>query len=304
MYLKIFFHRDYHKFSGGHLKVWDYFSHAQSSEKLQPLIYFTPTSVWDDSNPWKNSKHSLLKSWDPTQADVLFVAGFDWMTLPELPNIPVVNLIQGLSHAFPNDPKYCFLSRKAIRICVSEEVSAAIKSTGIVNGPVITIPNGLDTSLFPPPSNFRNIPLLIAGMKNPQLARTLSERLVQSGIPNHCQTEHLSRQDFLALLGRSKRAVFLPCEQEGFYLPAIEGMAMGAVVICPDCVGNRSFCLDGLNCFRPNYSLDSIMSGVHIAIQQSQEQEVLMKFQAMVQVKKHDLLSERRAFLKILETIL
>jgi len=29
-----------------------------------------------------------------------------------------------------------------------------------------------------------------------------------------------------------------------------------------------------------------------------------MKFQAMVQVKKHDLLSERRAFLKILETIL
>ena len=54
-------------------------------------------------------------------------------------------------------------------------------------------------------------------------------------------------------------------EGEGFYLPALEAMALGSLVICPDCIGNRSFCLPGRNCFRPNYDLNSVIDSVQSA---------------------------------------
>ena len=43
--------------------------------------------------------------------------------------------------------------------------------------------------------------------------------------------------------GRARAvAVFVPNPKEGFYLPALEGMALGTLVVCPDCLGNRSYC--------------------------------------------------------------
>jgi hypothetical protein len=44
--------------------------------------------------------------------------------------------------------------------------------------------------------------------------------------------------------------VFLatPLVEEGFYLPALEAMAAGAVVVCPDAGGNRAYCRFGENC--------------------------------------------------------
>ena len=44
--------------------------------------------------------------------------------------------------------------------------------------------------------------------------------------------------------------VFLatPLVEEGFYLPGLEAMAAGAVVICPDAGGNRAYCRFGENC--------------------------------------------------------
>ena len=34
--------------------------------------------------------------------------------------------------------------------------------------------------------------------------------------------------------------LFLPNQREGVYIPGLEGMALGTLVVCPDCVGNRS----------------------------------------------------------------
>ena len=63
----------------------------------------------------------------------------------------------------------------------------------------------------------------------------------------------MSRDDFLDSMRRARVTLFLPNEEEGFYLPALEGMALGTIVVCPDCVGNRSFCLPGVNAFRPAF---------------------------------------------------
>ena len=70
-------------------------------------------------------------------------------------------------------------------------------------------------------------------------------------------TEHVPRDEFLDAMRRARVTLFLPNEEEGFYLPALEGMALGTIVVCPDCVGNRSFCLPGVNAFRPDYRLMS-----------------------------------------------
>ena len=39
--------------------------------------------------------------------------------------------------------------------------------------------------------------------------------------------------------------------KEGFYLPAIEAMAMGHIPIGPACVGNRDYCKNGYNSLIP-----------------------------------------------------
>jgi hypothetical protein len=44
--------------------------------------------------------------------------------------------------------------------------------------------------------------------------------------------------------------VFLasPLAEEGFYMPGLEAMAAGAIVVTPDAGGNRSYCRFGVNC--------------------------------------------------------
>ena len=63
---------------------------------------------------------------------------------------------------------------------------------------------------------------------------------------------------FLRHIQDARITVFLPRATEGFFLPALEGMALGTIVVCPDCIGNRSCCLPGHNDFRPNFVIDDV----------------------------------------------
>jgi glycosyltransferase involved in cell wall biosynthesis len=49
--------------------------------------------------------------------------------------------------------------------------------------------------------------------------------------------------------------VFLatPLAEEGFYMPGLEAMAAGAVVVSPDAGGNRAYCRFGENCVRVEF---------------------------------------------------
>jgi hypothetical protein len=266
---KLLFHRDYRGFTGGHLKVWDFFQHTKLSGVFEPVMYMSPDSVRDDSNPWVASGEKICKEWNPQGADALFLAGMDWRAVPENYDGPVINLIQSVRHASPDDPRNAYLGRTATRICVSKEVADAILSTGLVNGPVKTIPAGLDIESFPKISDHRDFPVLIAGLKKPALAKSLSEFLTHRGIQSVCLTRLLPRAEFLKMLGRARVTVFLPQITEGFYLPALEGMAMGTLVICPDCVGNRGFCRNGINCLQPSYNIESLGSACTDVIQQT-----------------------------------
>lgn len=306
----VLFHRDYLRFQGGHLKVWHYFNHLQASHEYSPQIYFTPESIQDLSNPWNNTPKQL--SWSPATADILFLAGLDWQAVLNNPaylqkrkTLPVINLIQGLSHAEPSDVKYKFLSERAIRICVSQQVAEAIQATEQVNGSVFTIPNGIDLDSLPQPLDHskKDIDLLIVAIKKPQLGLELEHQLKNKQAAIKTISHLIPRTEFLSLLNRAKLVLCLPHAAEGFYLPALEAMALGAIVICPDCIGNRSFCLDQHTCLLPNYETMNILQAVDKANALTEQQRQMIIKNAKQQIQMHSLEQEAQQFLAIMRDL-
>ena len=263
MHRKVLFHRDFKRLTGGHLKVWDYFQHVQATDNHIAAIHFTRDSTWNTDNPWLSVRDTVLASWEPESADIWFLAGMDWNALTReqraRPTVPVVNLVQGLRHADPQDPLFEFLHYPAIRVCVSHPVADALEATGRVNGPIRVIENGIDCSRWPPPKSWeqRSYDVLICGYKQPSLGNELAGRL-SSDLKVCLLTDFAPRDQFLATLADARVAVCLPQQEEGFYLPALEAMVQGALVVCPDCIGNRHFCMHARTCWVPSWSVDAL----------------------------------------------
>ena len=304
----IYFYRQFGGMTGGHLKVWHYFNHCLGQTPLSPSIYLEPGSLKDDSNPWARSPEVILNTWRPDDADLLFLGGNDWCHLPEpgrknWPK-PVLNLIQSVRHANPGSELYAHLANKAIRICVSQPVAESILATGRVNGPVFTIPAGLDQSELLPyriPRAARDVDVLIAGLKNPAVAGELTRHLEDRGLRIHTLTTRLPREVFLRHLGNSRLAVFLPAPQEGFFLPPLEGMVLDVQVICPKGEGAASYGRHGENGLMPAYTPESLCQAVDRALAMSPGQLEGMLASGRETVSAFTLERERAAFATILE---
>ncbi|RKT44447.1 glycosyltransferase family 1 protein [Thiocapsa rosea] len=307
----VLFHRDFRRFTGGHLKVWHYFEHVRSSPRHRARIVFSDETSWDATNPWSTLRGQALPSWRTDDADVLFLAGLDWEVLDPAerrsPPKPVINLIQHVRHADPAQPLYRYLEHPAVRICVSVSVSEALRRTGRVNGPLITIPNGLESAELPPPvpQDHRTVDLLVVGIKQPTLAVEIADRLGRTRPEMRVQvlTEPVARSLFLEMLARARLAVLLPHRTEGFYLPALEGFALETLTICPDCVGNRGFCVPDETCLMPNYTVDALLGAVQKAMTLSSADRHRILSRARTVANTHSLGEERRAFLEVLEQV-
>ena len=304
----VLFYRNYRKFHGGHLKVWDYFSHVLASPELTPRIEFGPKTSWDRTNPWWNAREYVVDSALSVHPDVFFVAGRDWFRMDRHPDakadIPVVNLVQHVRHADPKSNRYQFLSRRAIRICVSEEVAQALQDTGITQGPLITIPIGMDLESLPASNNVkRDIDVLIAALKRPDLGEELERRLKQPGRRIEVLSRLLPRRQYLSHIQQARTTVFLPNEAEGFYLPPLEGMAMGTLVVCPVHAGERSIYLPGHNCFRPNYTIEELVQATESALALPLDRAKQIRANARQTAETHSLLRERQAFLDVLHNV-
>lgn len=304
----VLFHRDFQAFTGGHLKTFNYFQYVQKMSGFSAKIYFSESSAWDN-NPWKG-ECIPEKKWDPLAADILFLAGLDWGSLDGIEideNIPVINLIQGIRHSDPNDVRYTYLAHKAIRICVSKEIAKALEKTQKVNGPIYTIPNGIDldfiSSVVSGSTIGRKLDVLISGLKNPDLAISLEKRLKAHNYKVECITEKIPRKSYLKKISTAKLSLLLPYDQEGFYLPALESMALGAFTVCPDCIGNRDFCFDDVNCMMPDYDIDSFVSKTVEALNKD-----LFSFKAIINeglmtAKAHNIQAEKNSFKNIMKNI-
>jgi hypothetical protein len=300
----VLFHRKYRRFHGGHLKVWHYFNHVLTAPGFDARVLFDVDSSWDRTNPWVAARQRVIGSPDDVEPGALFVAGRDWQRLDKLGlldrELPILNLIQHVRHAEEWSIQARYLGRKAIRLCVSAEVAEAVKAAGSI-GPLVVIPNAVD---IPPLDTAhpheRRTDLLIAGLKQPVLAGRAAERLASPLRTLEVLTDHLPREDFLAAMRRARVTLFLPNEDEGFYLPALEGMALGTLVVCPDCIGNRSFCLPGVNAFRPDYTFDEIIHAAESALALPDQDREMLVAHAGETARRHSPLAERVAFHQVL----
>lgn len=237
------------------------------------------------------------------EPDIFFLEGLDWEFLKsaERHNFkrPIINLIAGVRHADVHSQRYKFLRNRAIRICVSQEVAKAIINVGPPNGPIFVIPNAINV-YEAPKVTLQDIDLLIAALKQPTLGKRLKKRLEKLGQQVELLDARLPRSEFLAKLARAKTTLFLPLAAEGFYLPALEGMALGTIVICPDALGNREFCRPGINAFMPAFSEEAIIAATIEALNMPTSQRKKMLASAQATAAKHSQTKERRAFLRIL----
>ncbi len=300
----VLFYRNFLAFQGGHLKTWNYYQYLNNLPGFSPKIYFSKQSVWDQ-NPWKDNCIPE-KKWEPEKADILFLAGLDWGALENRQisdEKPIINLIQAIRHADSNDIRYQYLSRKAIRICVSEEVAIALKNTNQVNGPIFTIPNAVDIGIISKRNSENEYDVVISGLKNKALAKAIKLRLEAKNISVELIDLVIPRDLYLEKISRAKVSLLLPAKTEGFYLPALESMAVGTLTVCPDCVGNRKFCKPDVNCFMPDYDADSLFKKTLKALDMTGTDYVRMTKQGLATSEEHSLKKEQSSFYEIMNNI-
>ncbi len=305
----VLFHRNFQRFQGGHLKVFHYFEHVRSSLSHDARIRFSANSLWDASNPWFDLRETVLDRDEQPQADTLFLAGMDWQLLdPALrahSPVPIVNLIQAVRHGREADPRHEFLRHRAIRICVSAEIHEMLEGLGTVAGPIFTIPIGVDLEQLPPArgAEERDIDCVVLAVKGVAMGKAIAKRLQKAGYRVLLVTRAIPREELLAAMARARVTVHLPRVLEGAYLPALESMALGALVVCPDCVGNRSFCRDGDTCLMPERSERALVASTLGALSASHEELAPMLARAREQSMARGLIPERASFLEILERV-
>ncbi len=302
----VLFHRQYDRYSGGQQKVLDYFGHCLHHPNLEPYISWGKNSVAIESTPWSEYRSRAFYEFHPDEYHFLFLAGMDWQDYLQVKkqDQPVINLIQHVRHADPDANVHPFLKEAATRICVSQQVKAAIDETGIVNGPTIAIPNGIDTDLLDEFSIDKEPDsIYILGLKQPELAVQL-EAAIGDQFKVICHTEHVVREEVLKSMAESEISVLLPHATEGFYLPALEAMGLSKLVVVPDCVGNRSFCMDGINCLMPGMDLKALVSAIMKGRQLlSHAESAAIQENARKTLSDHSLQRERQAFYTLIASL-
>ena len=139
----VWFYRDYVCLSGGHVKHSHYFNHVRRMPGFAPRITFSAepsneSQARERGGLWPAGNGVMVERWEPANRDVLFLAGVDWRYLygsglETLAN-PRTNFVQHVRHAHDGTELYRYLSERAVRICVSQEVADAISATGRTNG--------------------------------------------------------------------------------------------------------------------------------------------------------------------------
>ncbi|MEZ5714065.1 MAG: glycosyltransferase [Paracoccaceae bacterium] len=299
---RMLFLRDYQRFSGGHLKYLHYLGHALAHGRFRPLLHVTGQSLpeLDRMIPDGVARVSL-----PHPCEAIFVAGRDWALLDaagqQTDRVPVINLVQGVRHGDPDFPQYKFLTRPALRLCVSQQVADAITATGRVNGPVEVIENGIELTYL---ARLRDASapsgIVIAAQKAPALGRQISEALAAQGVRATLLDSHIPRETFLTWLAEAEIAILLPEPSEGFFLPALEAMALGCAVVTVDCIGARGFAIDGETCLYAPRDPQALAEAA-LGLLARPARTAQLRAAGLRMAARHSLAAERRAAFALLD---
>lgn len=292
---------------GAHHKTFDFFHHIKSFSNYKPEIFFAEDSIWEPNIPWYSlfdSMPTLKKNFD--HPDILFLnSGKDWIKysakrdIPE--HIPIVSPVNNFRAVNPNHKSFKFLTRKAIRLCPSQELYEAVKNHPNTNGPTIYLPNGVGIkSTARKLLQSKNIDILLVGNKNPIMAHEILNRLNYPNAKIEIIDRWISKTDFQNLLARSKISVHLPKIVEEHYIPGVEAMMLNSLVIIPDCVGNRSYSKHEDTCYVADYNTDAMTTSIDYVFNMSKED----KLKLITNAKEHSFMFEIEHEAKELEKVL
>jgi hypothetical protein len=243
--------RHFRRPTGGNVKLRDYFLHAAAHPLIEADVWFASGGQCAEDDIWSGLDPRHLVR-DPAIAGYRFVCvnGKDWPLLPaDTGSTEIIHFVQ---HAgYLDDPVLRgYLARRAHRVCTTAALRDAIAP--VANGPVTLVPIGVADGFFAQADQARDVKVTIVGTKQPAFAAELAGRLSALGLkPVVIGESWLAHGDMTALFRSTEILVALPLPTEGFFLPALEGMAAGCVVISNDAKGNRGHCIPGETCLLP-----------------------------------------------------
>jgi len=259
---------------GGVVKIFDYVTHARSlgfaatvhcpepRETTLPIFQIDRFGALD-SDPKVSFAQGFGFGLGPD--DFVF---FSWPTHHEhvaprmtplhepVQTILIVQNVRWANPAFAGGYAFRLLGRPMARIMVTQEVADAVSDLLNPATPSRVIIEGHDWPFFSKDRNGgfgRPVRVAYTTWKSPvgieaESRLASDERFVFRSIRETVDWEALRELYHWA-------DVFLACPspEEGFYLPGLEAMAAGAVVVIPDVGGNRAYCSLGENCIEVEY---------------------------------------------------
>jgi len=296
--------RHFRRPTGGNIKLRDYFLHAAAHPAIEAEVWFASGGHCAEGDIWRDlDPRHLVRDPSLTDYRLVCVNGKDWPLLPEdMGSTEVIHFVQ---HAgYLDDPVLrSYLARPAYRLCTTAALRDAIAP--VANGPVTVVPVGVADAFFSEPDQPKQVKVAIIGTKQPAFANTLADRLRALGLaPILVGESWLAHKDMAALFRSTEILVALPLATEGFFLPALEGMAAGCVVITNDAIGNRAHCIAGETCLQPpRGDVDAHVAAIVEALADAGLRRTLVEGGRRVAAP-HSMAAERAAFHAFLSAIL
>lgn len=292
----ISFHRRYYAYSGGHQKVRDYIDHFLAFN--HSVLLYTEGQAETNPNLFSHiSRVTTQNEYAPQHAELVFLAGMDWNAYlsTRAEHSTIINLIQHVRHADRQNPLFNFLSKPAIRLCVSETVKNAIQP--YANGPCHTINMGIR---LPKVEQNKKTDLYILASKQPRLGNAIYSWAHRKGIKTILHSEKQTRNEVINAMANSKVTVALPNETEGFFLPSLEAMYYSDIAIIPYCIVNKEYHHPLSNLVVPEYDEENIKSEILNALTMPKWQLAAKRYIGRKIVKRYSLHSEREALRKVI----
>ena len=302
--------------AGGVIKVFDYLVHAL--ELGYRAAVHCPVALTDDEplfttprfielrGDQRVSFHETLSigigvedwalfSWPPHYEQI--ARGMD----SDTPHERAIHLVQNTRHAnpaFADGYALRLLGRPLARIMVAHEVMDACLPHLNRSSMSATIVEGHDCGYF-----YRRRG---GGLEKPL---RVGYTTWKSDVGERVQREVGDRHSFRSIRRTASWAqvrellhwcnVFLCCPgpEEGFYLPGLEALAAGALVITPDVGGNRAYCRFGENCLLVEFEQPaSYIEALDVLDRESPDRITSIRERGYSTLEEHTLTRERSAF--------
>jgi Glycosyl transferases group 1 len=310
---------------GGVVKIMDYATHALAAGYH---VSISSPNRWDASLPLFNIErfrelrpdrpgveiHSGRKL-DIRQRDLVFVSlptNFEaaYASLPRgMSPERIIHIIQNVRHVTPSwlgGYPLRLLTRPAARISTNDIVSNRIRPWLDERAYHEVIPLGHDLGYFhrDRTAGFSR-PIRVAHTTwKSDIGDRVEAALADSGFTFRAIRESVTWRELRSLYRWADIFLCAPNPEEGFYMPGLEAMESGCVVLTPDAGGNMAYCRPGENCVLVGY--DDVHGYVEALrqIRTWQPSEIdRIRYAGYGSTKPFDLAGERDAFIRYLKVL-